>query len=164
MINTINGHVNKIANYVNNNKYFYGLMMIILNIGSKYLTMDLSAPFHKAILSSTFMRRLLIFTIIFIATKDLKVSIILTAAFVIIALNLFNDKSKFCILPQSFKNLDTNMDGEISPDEIERAYNILKKTGKLPGRLNVVDNNQEQPKQKKKLDNHALNTLNNLGN
>ena len=54
----------------------------------------------------------------------------------IIALNLFNEKSKYCILPKSYRNLDTNLDGEISPDEIERAYKILKKTGKLPDKQN----------------------------
>ena len=122
----------ELANYFNQNKYFYGVMMILLNIGSRYLVMDISAPFHTAILSSKVMRRILIFTVVFVATRDFKTSIILTAAFVIIALNLFNDKSSYCILPKSFKNLDTNMDGEITPDEIERAYKILQKSGKLP--------------------------------
>jgi len=131
LFNKFNNQFNIIVNGVNNNKYFYGLMMIVLNIGSRYLVMDTSSPFHTAILSSKVMRRLVIFTIIFVATRDLKTSIILTACFVIIALNLFNDKSKYCILPQSYRNLDTNMDGEISPDEIERAYKILKKSGKL---------------------------------
>ena len=32
------------------------------------------------------------------------------------------------------------MDGEITPDEIERAYNILKKSGKLPTQVNKFDN------------------------
>ena len=35
------------------------------------------------------------------------------------------------IILKSFKNLDTNMDGEISPDEIARAYKVLKKSGKI---------------------------------
>lgn len=137
----LNNTFDIIANNVNNNKYFYGLMMIMLNIGSKYLTLDLSAPFLKAILSSKVIRRILIFSIVFVATRDLKISLILTASFVIIALNLFNEKSKYCILPKSYRNLDTNLDGEISPDEIERAYKILKKTGKLPS-----DNNDENKK------------------
>ena len=161
MFKSINNGFDKLAKNVNNNKYFYGLMMIILNIGSKYLTMDLSSPFHKALLSSTFMRRLLIFTIIFIATKDLKVSLILTATFVIIALNLFNDKSKYCILPKSYRNLDVNMDGEISPDEIERAYKILKKTGKLPSDNKENDNNDNKNNKNDK-NNIVLDTLNNV--
>ena len=125
-MNTVNNFIVRI----NNNKYFYGLMMILLNIGSKYIIMD-NSPFQTALLSSKIMRRVVIFTIAFIATRDLIVSLILTASFVIIALNLFNENSKYCILPKSYKFLDTNMDGEISPSEIERAYKILKKAGKI---------------------------------
>ena len=80
-MNKLNETFNVVANSINNNKYFYGLMMIILNVGSKYLTLDLSAPFLKAILSSTFIRRILIFSIVFIATRDLKISLILILYF-----------------------------------------------------------------------------------
>ena len=146
MMDKLNNTFNTVANSINNNKYFYGLMMIMLNVGSKYLTLDLSAPFLKAILSSTFIRRILIFSIVFVATRDLKISLILTASFVIIALNLFNEKSKYCILPKNYRNLDTNLDGEISPDEIERAYKILKKTGKLPGKQNNISNENKTEK------------------
>ena len=31
----------------------------------------------------------------------------------------------------AYKHLDLNNDGEISTDEIEHAYNILKKAGKI---------------------------------
>jgi len=135
LLTVFNSKINLIAGYVNDNKYFYGLMMIMLNIGSRYLVMDMSSPFHTAVLSSKIFRRIIIFTIIFVATRDLKISFILTACFVILALNLFNDKSKYCILPKSFRNLDTNMDGEISPDEIARAYKVLKKSGKITAEM-----------------------------
>ena len=39
-----------------------------------------------------------------------------------------------------FQSLDTNKDGVISNEEIEHAYNILKKSGKLPSMMtNQVD-------------------------
>ena len=110
------------------------MCMIFLNIGSKYLVTDLSAPFHKALLSSKFMRRLLIFTIVFIATRDIKVSLIITAAFVIIVLNLFNDQSDYCVLPKSLRQyedlIDENKDGIITKEEIEKAKNLLEKAQK----------------------------------
>ncbi len=141
MMEKIGEFFNTIALNVNQNKYFYGLMMIFLNIGSKYLTLDLSTPFLKGLLSSKAIRRFSIFSIIFIATRDLKISLILTACFIVIALNLFNDKSKFCIIPKSYRNIDTNLDGEITPDEIERAYKILKKSGKLKdGKIENFEN------------------------
>jgi len=77
------------------------------------------------------MRRLLLFTIIFMATKDVVVSLIMTAVFIIFVLNLFNPNSNYCILPNNFYKLDINKDGKISPEEIKAAHDLLKKAGKL---------------------------------
>ena len=115
---------------VNTSKYFYGILMILLNMGAKYIELDLVNT-HKSFLSSRLIRRLLIFTIAFIATRDFIASIIITASFVIIVLNLFHTESKYCILPKSFTDIDTNKDNKISPKEIKNAYNLLKKAGKI---------------------------------
>ena len=114
----------------NQSKYFYGILMILLNIGAKYIEIDIPKH-HKQFLSSKLIRRILIFTVAFIATRDVIVSLVITAAFIILVLNLFNNESQYCILPKSFKDLDLNKDGEISPDEIKKAYETLKKAGKI---------------------------------
>jgi len=121
--------IGNIINSINTNKYFYGILMILLNIGSRYIEIKFSKS-QKQILGSKMLRRILIFTVCFISTRDIIVSLILTASFIIIVLNLFNDESEYCILPKSFRNLDLNKDGEISPDEIKIAYETLKKAGK----------------------------------
>lgn len=105
-------------------------MMVLLNIGSKYLEEDLQKS-HKLFFNSKIMRRLIIFTIVFIATKDIMTSLIVTAVFVILVLNLFNSESKYCILPKSIQEIDTNNDNIISDEEIIQAYNKLKKEGKV---------------------------------
>ena len=115
---------------LNQSKYFYGVLMILLNIGAKYIEIDIPKH-HKKFLSSKLLRRILIFTVAFIATRDFIVSLVITAAFIILVLNLFNNESQYCILPKSFKDLDLNNDGEISPDEIKKAYDVLKKAGKV---------------------------------
>ena len=119
-----------IISNINNNKYFYAVAMILLNMGSKYIDIDLGNG-HKKFLSSKILRRIVIFTVAFVATRDIIASLIITASFVILVLNLFNTKSSNCILPKTLRELDKNNDGEISPDEIEHAYNILKKAGKI---------------------------------
>ena len=116
--------------FLNTNKYFTGIMMILLNIGSRYVAMDLSET-QQRILSSVWVRRALVFTIVFIATRDIKVSLLLTLMFVILISGLFNGKSRYCILPKSYLELDTDNDGEISPEEIKAAYEKLVKAGKL---------------------------------
>ena len=120
----------ELALSINNSKYFYAITMILLNMGAKYIEMDLMES-HRRFLSSKLLRRIIIFTVSFVATRDIVASLIITASFVIIVLNLFNEKSKYCILPKSYREIDTNNDGKISPEEIERAYNILKKAGKI---------------------------------
>ena len=115
---------------INNNKYFYAITMILLNMGAKYLEMDLVES-HRQFLSSKVLRRIIIFTVSFVATRDIIASLIITASFVIIVLNLFNEKSNYCVLPKSVIPLDTNNDGKITAEEIENAYNVLKKTGRI---------------------------------
>lgn len=119
-----------IVNSFNNNKYIYAIMMILLNIGARYIEMDLEDG-HRKFLSSTALRRIMIFTVAFVATRDVVASLIITSSFVIIVLNLFNTNSKYCILPQSFYELDENKDGIVSPQEIKKAYETLKKAGKI---------------------------------
>ena len=119
-----------VTNSINSNKYFYAITMILLNMGAKYIEIDLDDT-HRKFLSSKILRRIIIFTVSFVATKDIVASLIITASFVIIVLNLFNINSKYCVLPKSFTELDTNKDGIISPDEIKKAYDILKKAGKV---------------------------------
>ena len=121
---------NELFNTLNTSKFFIGIMMIILNIGSKYIGEELQKS-HKNFFNTTIMRRLIIFTVVFIATKDVLISLIVTAIFVILVLNLFNTKSNYCILPKSIQKVDTNNDNEISDDEIIKAYQRLQKKGKV---------------------------------
>tara|TARA_B100001093_G_C26798827_1_gene1002422 strand:- start:937 stop:1320 length:384 start_codon:yes stop_codon:yes gene_type:complete len=123
-------NINYVIYTLNNNKYFYAVMMLMLNVGAKYIEMDLLKS-HKQFLSSRIIRRFMIFTVAFIATKDIIASLIITASFVIIVLNLFNSQSKYCVLPSSVKEFDLNNDGNLSPLEIKKAYFKLKSEGKI---------------------------------
>ena len=81
---------------LNNSKLFIGLTMIIVNLGSKYLVEELSNN-QKKIFNNTVIRRVVLFTVIFMATKDIVISLTLTAAFIILVSGLFNEESKFCV-------------------------------------------------------------------
>lgn len=135
----INSTLDRILNSIGSNKIVVGLLMLFMNLCARHIVKDLSTSFHTKLFSSKFARRFSIFTILFIATRDIKISLILTAAFVIIFLNLLNEDSDYCILPESYKKLDKNRDGVISDKEIEYAYNVLKKAGKLPSMIKSTD-------------------------
>ena len=124
---------NKITSAFNNSAFIGGLTMIILNIFSKYIELGLSKTQEEAIKNSI-AREILIFTIVFVGTKDVILSIFMTAAFIILADHLFNVKSKYCIASSYLSRLememDLNDDKEISEDEIEKATEVLRKAKK----------------------------------
>ena len=111
------------------NKLLIGVFMIFMNIGSRYIELKLTKG--QEMILKNIAREVLIFTIAFVATKDLIISFIITGIFIILANFVFNEKSKYSILPEKYKKLasliDTNNDNVISENEINKAYDILKK-------------------------------------
>jgi hypothetical protein len=87
---------------INDNKLLVGLMMIFMNIGSKFIVIELSET-QKELLASSVLRQVLIFCIAFVGTRDLIMSIILTAAFVILVDGLLHEGSPLSILPASIR-------------------------------------------------------------
>ena len=89
--------------YFNNNRYLAGLAMIMFNVGSRYLVVDMNKNTEN-LLKTKLMRRITLFSIFFIATRDLVTSFVLTTAFLVMTMNLFNEDSKYCVLPKGFKD------------------------------------------------------------
>jgi len=118
---------------VNNSKVFAGCMMLLMNIGSKYVTIKLSKS-QEAYFRNNIARELLIFVVCWMGTRDLVISLLLTATFYVLSQHLFHEESNLCILPQKYREfhllLDTNQDGEVSQQEITDAVNILSKAKK----------------------------------
>ena len=69
---------------LNDNKFFLGIMMILLNIGSRHLVDEFSTD-PTAYDQNIILRRLAVFAVCFVGTRDLVTSILLTAGFIIIA-------------------------------------------------------------------------------
>jgi len=118
---------------LNNSKFFAGLVMIMLNIGSKYITIELSKT-QEEYLKNHVARQILIFSISWMGTRDILMSLALTAIFVVMTEFLFNENSKFCVIPLEYRKykdvLDLNGDGVVTPDEIKKAEELLKKAKK----------------------------------
>lgn len=133
----------EILDTLNSSKYFTGIMMIILNIGSRFVEIKLGTSM-EAFIKYNIARELLIFTIAWMGTRDIIVSIILTASFVVLSEFLLNHKSRFCVLSDKYKtiNVDANSDGLISDSEINKAIETLEKAKKQKEKnrnLNLLD-------------------------
>ena len=118
---------------LNTHPLFIGLMVIMLNIGSKYITIKLSKS-QEQYIKNSLGRQFLIFAIMWSGTRDIVYAILLTGAFVAMADYLFNEDSNYCVIPQYLRNyaraVDTNDDGYVTSSEAEEAIQTLKKLKK----------------------------------
>lgn len=116
---------------LNNSKFFAGIIVILLNIGSKFISIQFSKSTEEY-LKMNISKQLLVFSMAWMGTRDIYTALGLTAVFVILSDHLFNEESKFCVVPEKYrvlnKLIDTNNDGIISEDEINNAISILEKS------------------------------------
>ena len=106
---------------LNTSKYFSGIMMLLLNVGGKHISKELSF-LQDSFLDHKIIRRLLIFVVVFIATKDVKISFLITVGFIILVTGVLNEESKYCILPKDKFNKDI----KITKSEYLNAKEIIK--------------------------------------
>ena len=114
---------------ISNNKLLIGLVAIFVNIGSRYV--ELKFTKGQEMILRGIAREVLIFCITLLMTRDVVIALILTASFLVMSRYIFNENSKFCILPAKYKNLttiiDSNNDNIVSEEEIKAAEKILQK-------------------------------------
>ncbi len=123
-------YMNTKIGYLNDSKFFAGLIMIMLNIGSRYITVKFSKT-QENYLRNVLSKQILIFSVAWMGTRDIYMSLIITLIFVALADYAFNEESNFCMLPTSLKSydhlIDTDGDGEINDEELEKAKELIKK-------------------------------------
>lgn len=126
-------------NVLNDNKYFAGVVMLVMNIGSKYITIELSKT-QEAYFRYTLGRQIIIFSILWVGTRDITISLVLTAVFILLVDYLFNENSKFCIIPEKYKELQKEVGGNfVTQKEVNDAIDTLKKARK---QKNETENNE----------------------
>jgi hypothetical protein len=91
--------VDSILAAFNTNPYFIGLMMLMLNLGGRFLAMEVTKG-QEAFFSHPFVRRGLIFVVLFIATRNIVTAFWLWLVIVASLGYLFNENSAYCILGQ----------------------------------------------------------------
>ena len=116
--------------YLNSSKFFAGVVMIMLNVGSKFISIQFSKSTEEY-LKFSLSKQLLVFAMAWMGTRDIYTALALTAIFVVLSDHLFNEESNFCIVPHSHRVLhklvDSNGDGTVSDTEINSAIAVLEK-------------------------------------
>jgi hypothetical protein len=79
-------------NSLNTNPYFIGLMMLMLNLGGRFLGMEVTRG-QEQFFQQTWIRRFFIFTVLFIATRNVLVALFMSVIMLLLIGYLFNENS-----------------------------------------------------------------------
>lgn len=117
------GYLKQSGKTINENKYFIGFTMILLNIGARFIIDELDDDLRKMI-SDKVIRRVFIFCSFFMATKDIFTAFILTVVFVILI-------NEFMVteIDEKDKEKDKDKEGKgasFNKQEIEKTIQNLK--------------------------------------
>ena len=107
---------------LNTNPYFIGVLMLLLNLGGRFLSMELTQK-QEEFLQQRWLRPVLFFTVIFIATRNLAVAFWMTLALFLILWILANEQSPFCMIP-SWR--ETGLDPAQKEAQYEKNMNIIQ--------------------------------------
>jgi hypothetical protein len=129
--------------YLNNSKFFAGIIMIILNVCSKFITIQFSKSTEEY-LKMTVTKQLMVFAMAWMGTRDIYIALVLTAVFTVLSDHIFNEESNMCVVPHKYRVLhklvDTNNDGVVTDTEVNEAIAILEKARKNKQRMSQIKN------------------------
>ena len=114
--------INTAVSSLNSSTFFAGIMMICLNIGSRYIQLNLDES-TESYIKYALTKEILVFTISWMATRNIYSALVLTAVFVVLADFILNEKSRYCLLPKNF--IKSRKLGEFTNNKIitEKEYN-----------------------------------------
>ena len=100
------------------NKIFIGLIMIIVNIGARFIIEELSDE-HRSIVKSRIFRKLIIFCSVFMATRDIIVAIIVTTIFTVLMEEILKSDEKVMPTNQNNQGISVKQELDKKIDELK---------------------------------------------
>ncbi len=129
-LTTVSSLVNHHVMAVNGSKMFAGAMMVLVNVGAKFMTIQFSRSTEEY-MKRTISKQVLIFAMSWMGTRDIYAALGITAVFTILSEHLFNEDSSWCIVPPTYRVMDTlldlNEDGVVTDAEYAAAIAVLEK-------------------------------------
>ena len=99
------------------NKYLIGIVMVIINFGARFIVNELNEE-QKKLINSKYLRRIIIFLVIFMATRDIVISLVLTIIVILVIFEFFNEDSEYSLVPKKEKVIKDDLDKDQKIDKI----------------------------------------------
>ena len=138
--------IDVIANSLNTNPYFIGTMMLMLNLGGRFLGMEISKGQEK-FFQQVWVRLILIFTVIFVATRNVLVALFMSIIVLVLLSFLFNENSSLFLGGTEIKEQYTNPTiGGLTVEETEILRRLSEKQSRMSAAaVPATEGNQEKP-------------------
>ena len=120
---------------LNTSTFFAGFVMLILNIGSRYINLDLNSSTESWI-KYLMSKEVLVFAVAWMGTRSIYYALVITACFTIIVDHFMNVDSTYCIIPTKFRTMHKMTEEKKGPEkhvsdlEISNALHTLEKAKK----------------------------------
>lgn len=115
---------------INANPYFIGFMMLMLNLGGRFIGLELTKS-QEAFLQNVWVRRALIFIVLFMGTRNVLVAFWMWLAVVFLLGYVLNENSSMCLfkggVAGSKCTKDNGAEGFAQPKLTQEEADILNK-------------------------------------
>ena len=113
---------------LSNNKIFAGCILLLTNIGGRYLALDFPKNVDAIFTNFFILRCLVLFSVFFMATRDIKTSLLLTLLFFIVIHFFINENSTFCLINKKIINKEEEpLNKKITEEDYKKAKEIINK-------------------------------------
>ncbi len=138
----------------NTNQYFIGIMMLVLNLGGRFISLEVTKK-QEQFLQHPWVRRILIFTVFFVATRNIWVAFWLTVVVILFLGYLFNENSTLCIFgsggssgSKCANHKDKKVSEDLTPEEKEILQRLSAKAQRYQQqqpdtKASIRDNDEE---------------------
>ena len=106
------------------NKYIIGIVMVIINFGARFIVNELNEE-QKKLINSKYLRRIIIFLVIFMATRDIVISLVLTVVVILVIFEFFNEDSEYSLVPKKEKVIKDDLDKDQKIDKIIEELKMI---------------------------------------
>lgn len=109
--------------FLNNNKILWGVTMLLLNVGSKHIVADLGISQEK-LLKNEIIKKIIVFSMFFVATRDITISFVLTALYIILIDGIFHDNRRFSVIQTPQPTVQAVK--SVTDEEYKKALAVIK--------------------------------------
>jgi flagellar assembly factor FliW len=118
-------YLKSFAKQINESKLFAGSVIILLNVGGKYLPITVNKSTEE-ILKMKLTKEVIVFAMAWMGTRDIVLAFILTCFFSLLNDYLFNYDSKLCCIPKKYR-VSVSTETPVREEDVENAINTLQK-------------------------------------